>query len=136
MQCNLTEDRIYCLKHKIPPRQHYRLSVILTYIKNVDNIAKDSSELSINSSEVPQIPDGQKNLLAEFTYVLAEVRRVVRHLEAERKVTMSRADRFIRELYKAICALPGDMTVRPGKYHRTDSSPLAPTDDELPVCST
>ncbi|KAI0558477.1 Ribonuclease H-like protein [Gracilaria domingensis] len=53
--------------------------------------------------------------MAEFIFVLAEVRRVARQLEADKKVTLSRAPRLLRELYETLSIMAGEM-------HTTDAN--------------
>lgn len=88
MQRGVTQDRLNRLKRDIPIRWHSRLGSMLTYITELDNIASIFSELEISSANVPQMTVEQKNNLAEIIYVLGEVQRVARLLEANPKVTM------------------------------------------------
>lgn len=91
MARGVTQDRLHRLKRDIPTRWHSRLGTMLTYITEVNNIAAICNELDLSSDDVPQMKDVQKNTFAEIIYVLAEVRRVARLLEADRKVAMSRS---------------------------------------------
>jgi len=61
-----------------------------------------AEELKISSEELRTLSEDQQDVLAEFITVLAEVRRVARQLEADRKVTTSRAPRLLRELHETL----------------------------------
>ena len=50
------------------------------------------------------------NLFAEFVIVLAEVRRVVRQLEADLELKLSRTPRLSRELSETLSIMVGEMT--------------------------
>ena len=50
------------------------------------------------------------NLFAEFVIVLAEVRRVVRQLEADLELKLSRTPRLLRELSETLSIMVGEMT--------------------------
>ena len=61
-------------------------------------------------------PD-KRNTLAEIITVFAEVRRVARQLEADKKVTLSRAPRLLLELNETLKVLSGTMTVAVSNFY-------------------
>ena len=107
----VTNDRIKRLKHDISTRWHSRLVAMLNYIAEYENICEVAEEQGISQEDVPPLSETERDTLAEVIYVLAEVRRVARQLEADRSVTMSRAPRLFRELYETLCVIAGDMSV-------------------------
>lgn len=129
----VTEDRIHRLKREIPTRWHSRLGAMLTYITEVENIAKVAAEMSIDSSDWPTIIEEQKNLLAEFILVLAEVRRIARQLEADHKVKMSQVARLQRKLYETLLVMAGEVTVSSRMYHSTAGDDEIPENITLPM---
>eukprot|EP00178_Gracilaria_changii_P018359 TRINITY_DN5240_c0_g1_i1.p1 TRINITY_DN5240_c0_g1~~TRINITY_DN5240_c0_g1_i1.p1 ORF type:complete len:324 (-),score=45.96 TRINITY_DN5240_c0_g1_i1:1162-2133(-) len=104
-----TQDRIQRLKHDIPTRWHSRLAAMSVYLCRINTINAVVQQLNISSEDIPSLTTKQQDVLAEFVSVLAEVRRVARQLEADRKVTMSRAPRLLRELYETLLIIAGDM---------------------------
>lgn len=62
-------------------------------------MSKVSAELDIDPTDISPLSADQKNTLAEFITVLEEAQQVALTLEADKKVTMSRAPRLLRELY-------------------------------------
>ena len=64
----------------------------------------------------------ERDRLAEIITVLAEVRRVARQLEADRKVTMSRGPRILSELYETLLVMYGDMTVSITSFYEEEHS--------------
>ena len=83
---------------------------MLTYLTEYDNIFKVKDEFSISEEDLPSLSLDERNTLAEFVTVLAEVRRVARQFEADRELTMSRAPRLLRELSETISIIAGEMT--------------------------
>lgn len=81
-----------------------------TYLTRGNNISDITTSISISATDIPSLSQGQKDTLAEFILVLAEVRRVTRQLEAEKKVPMSRAPKLLRELYGTLLIMAGDTT--------------------------
>lgn len=61
--------------------------------------------------------------MAEFIKILSEVRRVARQLEADRKVTISRPPRLLRELYETLLIIASEMTHTRASYY--DAQPVA-----------
>ena len=66
-----------------------------TYITQFNNICKVAEELNVASDDLPPMRREERSILADIMYVLAEIRRVARQLEADRAVTMSRTPRLI-----------------------------------------
>ena len=99
LEDGVTPDRLQRLKYDIPTRWHSRLAVMSAYLSRLENSTAVNEELSIDPSQLPSLSAEQQDILAEFITVLAGVRRVARQLEADRKVTMSRAPRLLRELH-------------------------------------
>lgn len=128
----VTNDRLHRLKHDIPTRWHSRLGAMLTYITEYDNILKVVTELNISESEVPLLNQAERDTFAEIITVLAEFRRVARQLEADRKVTMSRAPRLLHELYETLCVVSGDMSVCSSSFYEdtTGSSTISVNVDD------
>lgn len=56
--------------------------------------------------------------MAEFIAVLSEVRRVARELEADSKMTMSRAPRLIAELFETLLVMAGALTTCESSFSR------------------
>ena len=83
---------------------------MLAYLSRTDNISAVVHELDISSEQVPSLSEDQKDLLAEFVHVLADIRRVARQLEADKKVTLSRAPRLLHELYETLLIMAGEMS--------------------------
>lgn len=54
-------------------------------------IAKVAEDLRIYITQLPHLSEEEENTLAEFLMVLADVRRVARLFEADRKVLLSRS---------------------------------------------
>lgn len=54
----------------------------------------------------------QKITFSEIFYVLEEFRLVARPLEVDRKVTMSRAPRLLRDRYCTLHLMAGEMDVK------------------------
>lgn len=105
----ITKDRVHRLKHDIPTRWHSRLAAMSVYLCRIHNISEVAEELEISSEHLPTLSEDQQDVLAEFITVLAEVRRVARELEADRKVTMSRAPRLLRELHETLMIMASAM---------------------------
>lgn len=82
---------------------------------------------------MPTITEEQKNLLAEFSFGLVEVRRVTRQLEADRTVTMSRALRLLRDPCETMPIMTGEITVCPHIYYSSASHDITPGNSTLPV---
>ena len=118
----ITNDRLQRLNHDVPTRWHSRLGAMLKYLSQLDNIAKVADELNIPPSEVPRLSNEERTTLSDFIKVLAEVRRVARQLEADTKVTMSRAPRLLRELYETMLILGGLMERNQDGYYSTQLS--------------
>lgn len=107
----ITQDRLRRLKHDIPTRWHSRLGAMLNYLTQIHSISAVKEELKISDSDVPPLTTEKQNTLAEMITVLAEVRRVARQLEADQKVTLSRAPRLLLELCETLKVLGGSMSV-------------------------
>ena len=97
LESGVTHDRVERLKHDIQTRWHSRLSAMLSHMSRLPNISAIATELNISSSDLPIFTQDQQDTMAEFIIVLSEIRRVSRQLEADRKVTMSRAPRLFKE---------------------------------------
>ena len=105
----VTNGRIHRIKHDIPTRWHSRLGALYTYKTKIDNTCKVAEELNLASDDLFSMSRDERKVLADITFVLAEIRRVARHLEADRAVTMSRTPRLIPELYKTLMVMSGKM---------------------------
>lgn len=73
-------------------------------MKNIPDVAND---ILIDTEKLPQLIGDQKNTLAEFVYVLEEVTRVARLLEADREVNISRAPRILLKLQETLVVMAG-----------------------------
>lgn len=102
-------------------------------ITEVGNIGKVAAELPIDSSDLTAITDEQKNLVAVIILVLAEVPRIAAQLEADRKVTISRNGRLLRELYEDLLFMAGKVTVSSRIYYVTAFDGEIPESNTLPV---
>ena len=105
----VTQDRLQYLKHDIPTRWHSRLAAMSRHLARSEEISAVASELNIRQSQLAIMSKEQENILAEYVTVLGELRRVARQLEADRKVTLSRAPRLLRELYETILLMAGEL---------------------------
>lgn len=99
---------------------------MLTYVTEVDNIAKFGAELPIDFSYLSAITNEQKHLLAVFILVLAEVRRIAQQLEYDRKDPMAGAARLLRKWNEALLFMASAVTVSSKMYYSTAG------DDEIP----
>lgn len=70
---------------------------------------------------LPTLTAQEQHILAEFIKALAEVRRLARQLEADQKVTMSRAPRVLHELYEALLVMGGDMEQNSSSYYPAEA---------------
>lgn len=129
----LTQDRIQRLKHDIPTRWHSRLAAMLVYLTQSKAVASIAQKLDIPPSVLPPFSGDEEDLLAEFVTVLAEVRRVARELEAVRKVTLSRAPRYLRELCKTLLIMSGSVSTLPRRATNRRQSIADIEDDAIPV---
>lgn len=130
----ITQDRLRRLKHDIPTRWHSRLGAMLNYLTQIHSISAVKEELEIPDSDVPPLTTEKQNTLAEIITVLAEVRRVARQLEADQKVTLSRAPRLLLELCESLKVLGGSMSVSTKSFYDSSSSTVCSQldhDDEV-----
>ena len=105
----VTRYSLQRLKHDIPKRWHSRLAAISTYSCLLHTIYAVAQELNIDNDDLSTRAEDQPDVLAEFITVLAEVRRVARQLEADGKVTMSRAPGLLRKLHETFLIMGSDM---------------------------
>ena len=119
----VTRDRIERLKHDIQTRWHSRLSAMSSHMSRLNNIAAVANEFDVSSDDLPLFTQDQQDTMAEFITILSEVRRVARQLEADRKVTMSRSPRLLRELYEALLIMASEMTHTRASFY--DEQPVA-----------
>ena len=83
-----------------------------------DEIIALADQLGVPSSRIPRLSIEGLNTIAEFITVMNEVRRVACQLEADRKVTMSRACCIIRELYETLLIMCGDLSNNDRGFYR------------------
>lgn len=130
-QRGVTSDRLQTLKHDIQTRWHSRLAALSSYLSCYDEIMAVAGELEVPSSRLRRLSTDELNTIAEFVTVLNEIRRVARQLEADRKVTMSRAPRILRELYETLLIMCGEMGYNePGFFSDNGDGDLAAEDQE------
>lgn len=86
------------MKNDIPTKLHSLLSAMSAYIAQLEITSSVVKNLNNSLTVVPKLTKEQQNTLAEITYVLAEVRRFVSQLDANKKVSVSRAPRLLKEL--------------------------------------
>lgn len=94
---------------------------MITYLTQYKNIRKLAEEISISNNDLHPFSLSERNPLAEFINVLAEVRRVARQLEADRKMAMSRAPYLLRELYEKLMIISGNITSNPHVFFADES---------------
>lgn len=105
----VTQDHTQSLKYDVPTRFHKRLESMWTYLSRYDNIISDAEEVNVLAARLPRVSLNELNNLEEFIAAL-QVRRVARQLEADRKVTISRAPRITRELYETLLIMAGNLS--------------------------
>lgn len=135
-KAGVTDDRLHRLKHDVATRWHSRLGAMVTYLTELDHISAVTEELSIDADAVPSLTVNEQNTLAEFIKVLAEVRRVARQLEADRKVTMSRAPRVLRELHETLCIMGENMERSTTQYFQNTPPTSALGSDRVTAVDT
>ena len=94
----------------------------MTHITEADNIEKVQEEFGISGAEVPCLTIDKLDVQAEYIFVLCEVRRAAWKLGADKKVTISRAPRILRELHETMLVLAGDMCANVNNYYTTDKN--------------
>lgn len=117
VKSGVTQDRIMTLKQSISTQWHSRLAAMLSYLTLYDEIMTVANKNGITSSKIQRLSVDQRNTLGEYISVLSEVRRVARQLEADRKVTMSRTPRLLRELFETLLIMAGDMIKNDTPYY-------------------
>ena len=114
----LMPDRLKTLKHDIPTRWHSHLASLSSYLGCYDEIIAAADQLGVPSSRIPRLSSEERNTIAEFITVMNEVRLFARQLEADRKVTMPRAPRIVREQYKTLLIMCGDLSNNDRGFYR------------------
>ncbi|CAN8064259.1 unnamed protein product [Agarophyton chilense] len=94
------------------------------YLRRINIISSVVAELNVSRNDVSSQSVHQQKTLAEFLRVLAELRRVARQLEADKKVLMSRAPRLLRELYQTFLEISGDILPSAGSLEKHEFTVL------------
>ena len=121
---NVPNDRIQKLKHDIPTRWHSRLSAMLVYLCRSDTLSKVAQKLGISETDLRLLSSDDIESMSQIVVVLAEVRRVARELESDRRVTMSRTPRYLHELYETLMVMSKRYRLFTRKDNRRRSSVL------------
>lgn len=103
-QCRtFSRDRIVCLQKVRTTRWHSKLVAIEKYIVLVPILKKVLPE------DAPKLLSASdEELLAECVLVMREVRCVARMMEFDRQVTILRAPRLLKELFRTLIIFSAD----------------------------
>lgn len=126
----VTEDRIHGLKNDILTCWNYRLCAMLKHISKYNNVDKVIKKLAIVEGTVPSMNEVQKEAFDEMIPVISEICRDYLQLEAHHKSKMSRASRFLHELYEMLLILSCAVNVTTDRYYKTETALLSAVADE------